>query len=324
MRQIVFTVATSSYLGQAKTLGDSVIQHNPDTEFVIGLVDKLDVSLCPLPLPPYKIIQLEELNIPDLSEFLERYSLWEFCCNVKPFFAEHIAEKLGPEKLVYFDSDIIVLDSISGIFETLDRSSITLTPHSVEHINAVRDMNMIRVGLYNAGFFALKPDGNSLAFLRWWKEKCLNHARKDVSNGMYVDQLWLNLAPIFFEVNQERSNGQNVGMWNLHGQMISIHDGRFLINGTDPLVFFHYSGFKVIDLENDRFEYPIDRDDITPVLKLIAERNSANRSDDFKKVPNHYYSVPFKDGLPKSVRTLSSRILHSAIYRMQMMLRRIE
>ena len=38
--QIVFTLCSINYLAQAKTLGDSVLRHNPGYKFIIGLIDK--------------------------------------------------------------------------------------------------------------------------------------------------------------------------------------------------------------------------------------------------------------------------------------------
>ena len=37
----VFTLCAANYLAHAKTLGESLAQHNPDYHFVIGLVDRL-------------------------------------------------------------------------------------------------------------------------------------------------------------------------------------------------------------------------------------------------------------------------------------------
>ena len=43
----VFTVCSANYLAQAKTLGQSLHQHNPDYHFVIGLVDRISPELDP-------------------------------------------------------------------------------------------------------------------------------------------------------------------------------------------------------------------------------------------------------------------------------------
>ena len=39
--KIIFTICSNNYLAQAKALGDSVLQTNPDYTFFIGLVDEL-------------------------------------------------------------------------------------------------------------------------------------------------------------------------------------------------------------------------------------------------------------------------------------------
>ena len=44
---LAFTICSVNYLAQARTLGDSLRQTNPDWHFVIGLVDDLKTANLP-------------------------------------------------------------------------------------------------------------------------------------------------------------------------------------------------------------------------------------------------------------------------------------
>ena len=64
----VFTLCSANYLAHAKTLGDSLMEHNPDYHFVIGLVDRLPKELEPAYWHPYELISVEELGVPTFEE----------------------------------------------------------------------------------------------------------------------------------------------------------------------------------------------------------------------------------------------------------------
>ena len=42
---IIFTLCSNNYLANAKTLGDSILNHRPNTMFVIGLVDERNCEI---------------------------------------------------------------------------------------------------------------------------------------------------------------------------------------------------------------------------------------------------------------------------------------
>jgi hypothetical protein len=92
------------------------------------------------------------------------------------------------------------------------------------------------------------------------------------AEGFFVDQNWLNLVPLFFKsVKVVRHPGYNVAYWNMHERELSVIDGRFFINETHPLVFFHYSGYnylepKSISRHQDRFHLQ----DLLPYQQLFA------------------------------------------------------
>jgi hypothetical protein len=65
----------------------------------------------------------------------------------------------------------------------------------------------------------------------------------DLLNGYFVDQKFIDLAPIFFEnIFIETAVGYNVAYWNLHSRRISRENGSWMCN-DGPMYFYHFSGY---------------------------------------------------------------------------------
>jgi len=60
---IVFTLCSINYLAQAKTLGDSVLRHNPGSRFIIGLIDKNHTGLDLSFLGNLELLEVEKVGI---------------------------------------------------------------------------------------------------------------------------------------------------------------------------------------------------------------------------------------------------------------------
>ncbi len=81
-----YTIVTSNYLSQAKTVADSFLTYNQDYKFVICLLDKINERFSLDDFYPYEIIEVETLNIPYFIEMYERYNMFELSNALKPFF----------------------------------------------------------------------------------------------------------------------------------------------------------------------------------------------------------------------------------------------
>src|SRR6266480_4751934 len=90
---VVFTLCSANYLAHARTLGDSLKEHNPDYDFVIGLVDRLPKGLHPSFWHPYEVLPVEEIGIPAFWEMVQRFDKIELNTSVKPFYMEHIYQR---------------------------------------------------------------------------------------------------------------------------------------------------------------------------------------------------------------------------------------
>lgn len=304
-----FTIATNKFLTQAITLGKSFLEHNVDSSFTIILLDVLKNNFFKSDLLyPIIIVEAHKLEIDGFNEMISKYNAFEMSCALKPFAAEYIANKNKGKQILYLDSDIFVFNSFKYL-SALEQYSFILTPHclnsSVPDYDSKMDRSILKYGLFNAGFFAFNTKNKeSFAILNWWKRKLMFECTVDLNNCRYVDQLWLNLLPVYFNnVNILKNMGFNVAVWNLKERKITTSSNKYFINNECELVFFHFSGYdinKTSIISNNHNLYSFeDRPDIIPIFrdynnslkknKVFINDNEANyyKSEDTEKIKNN-------------------------------------
>lgn len=251
-----YTVCSLSYVPFALSLGKSILKHNPRSKFFIGIVDRVAGRAVLPEIENISYIEVEEIGIAGFEEMCRRYTTFELVCACKPFFARHLFDTFHErETLLYFDVDILVFDSLAALEATLTKCNVLLTPHITKPLEPgdgtlfPNDENFTGVGIYNAGFFGLRHGDETFRFLDWWSERVRTKASMRLDKGYFVDQSWLSLVPLFFEgVHVETGPQYNAAYWNLHERTIDSADGEFTANGR-PLVFFHFSGFRLQEPE---------------------------------------------------------------------------
>lgn len=299
MQKVAITICSINYLAQAKTLGDSLMKHNPDYTFLIGLVDRLDATQVEKHLlPPYNHIELHTIGIEDLDEMCARYNITELNTAVKPYFLDHVYQTYPDAQLVhYFDPDIIIYQPLTEIETGLKSHSLFLTPHTLtaypDDECTPNERGLLNTGLYNLGFLGTKRSETTQQFLQWWKDRLFDQCFIDLANGMFVDQLWVNFAPIFHEdVYVSRHLGLNMAYWNLHERQITNDNEPYLINEISPLIFFHFSGYspdnpKEISKYQDRYTFQ-EKGDIASIFDYYAQALIANGHKELKKYACYY------------------------------------
>ena len=243
--KLIYTVCTANYLYQALTMGESLKKTNPDYELIIGLVDELPVMDFEI---PYQIIQISEVQEVNLVGFKGEYTVMEVATACKPVFGLYLFEKYTAlEKLIYFDTDLWITDTIESIEKNLDSYDIIITPHITQPIDLQEEWNekqFLNAGLYNTGFVGMKRSENTFKFLNWWKNHLKEYGYYDFCNGMGIDQLCVNFVPIFYDkVLIEYSPAYNLAYWNIHEREVTFENGKYVINRIENLMFFHFSGY---------------------------------------------------------------------------------
>ena len=277
----VFTICSNNYLAQAKTLGDSLLIHNPACHFVICLVDKLSAAIDYSFFVPYEIIPVEDMGINGFEEMVKEYNIIELNTAVKPFTFNFLFKRdESTQAVIYFDPDIIVYDKLAEIDLQLAEHNIIITPHFFTPVydgHKLDETDILNTGLYNLGFIAVKRSAESFDFLNWWMVRLKDQCLINLPFGLYVDQLWINLVPLYFKkVLIFTHLGHNVAYWNLHERTVTSNDGKPVINNNFPLVFFHFSGYIPEDPEQiskyqNRYSFE-QREDIRPLFDDYRNR----------------------------------------------------
>ena len=291
--RIVFTLCSNNYLAQAKTLGDSLVAHNPNYKFVIGLVDKKDAQVDYNFFLPHQVIEAETARIPHFDDLCNRYDIIELNTAVKPFLFKFLFQEYPEAQgVIYLDPDMMVFSSLEKIYAELDQQSLVLTPHILSPIPVdgcePRENVFLTFGTYNLGFiaFANRPEGRR--FLVWWGVLNFSSGYIKTDEGMFVDQLWLNLAPVFFKgVKISLDPGLNVAYWNLHERVVGQNNNAYFINDKSPLGFFHFSSYRLLEPERlspyqNRYTFAT-RPDIAALFELYRNDVIKNRYDYFSK-----------------------------------------
>jgi hypothetical protein len=177
------------------------------------------------------------------------YTGFEFCNALRPFLHEYLFRDTELGRWLYLDSDVLLQSSLDPVFEAMHRCSLLLSPHLSKpapptHIHW-QETNLLSLGIFNSGCLGLTRSPVSESFIRWFKER-LTRFCFDREFNTFVDQLWLNMVPAYFEDwGLLRHPGANVAYWNLHERSLECSDsGQFSVNG-EPLIFFHFSGWEI-------------------------------------------------------------------------------
>ncbi|WP_159085985.1 glycosyltransferase [Flavobacterium faecale] len=249
--KLAFTICSNNYLAQAKILGDSLLKHNPDYKMIIGLCDKKSDDIDYDFFEHIEIVAVEEINIPNFDEIIKKYDIVELNTSIKPsFFKYFIGKYKDLESIVYLDPDIQVFNKLDRLNTYLVANDILLTPHILKPIS-VDDMMpseslFLNYGIYNLGFLALNPHcDNVLRFLNWWEQRTLTIGYDRVCDGLFVDQLWINFVPLFFDKVKILSDlGLNAAPWNLHERPMKLSsNSNFLMEDKTNLYLYHFSSY---------------------------------------------------------------------------------
>jgi len=245
---IAFTLCSINYLAQAKSLSDTMRKTNPDWRFIYGIVDK-NVSNVDLSFLDGETLFVEDVAIAGFDDMVKRYTIVELVTSVKPYYFSYLfASNPEVDKIAYFDPDIKIYQPLTSLEQKLDEFDIILTPHFTDRIpqgdNALpTEIHIFNTGVFNLGFLAVKRSENTTRMLTWWEDKLRYDCIVDLTRGYFVDQLWMNLVPAYFDkVLIDKYPGYNMAHWNLHDRILSKGPDGYLVNGS-PLVFYHFSHY---------------------------------------------------------------------------------
>jgi hypothetical protein len=257
MRDCFFTSIATNYTDKALALADSVFKNYPDSTFVVSVVDYGRLSLIELKLfddtvnsfavRGHQLQFLDPMTLYERSDiFLFKYSIVEACTAVKPAVALGLLDSF--EYVTYLDPDTILYTRLPGDVALGEDWSFQVTPHTIAPTrtpNMVSERLFLYFGTFNLGYFCARRTPQTLVFLRWWKQFCIDYGADAPAAGLFVDQKPVDLLPCFVDrTSVLRHAGCNVAWWNVFAdeRNVTPSGSEVTFDGTTvPLIFFHFS-----------------------------------------------------------------------------------
>ncbi len=299
-KNIAFTLCSNNYLAQANVLKESFLKFNPDFKFYIGLVDEISSEIDYSIFEPAIITPISKIKSLNINELIAKYDIIEFNTCVKPSVFKYIIEENSNAEIIYYiDPDICFYNPIEFVNQILRDKAIVLTPHITSPIisdDFLPSENLfLNYGVYNLGFIGINAKKSSaIKMLNWWEEKTLNLGYNRVLDGLFVDQLWINFVPIYYDdVEVIKSYNFNMAPWNLHERhIVSVNeDNEIILNDNTKLVFYHFSNLSSDRNEISRFYKRFDFIKF-PLLKKLYDQYfieiDKNGYLKLKNIPIHY------------------------------------
>lgn len=250
-----FTFASQGYLAAALALGQSFVAKHEGCSFHIITIGRMP----PMPPIPEGIVMLPggEIPVPGGGRFRFRYTLPALCAAQKPFAFRYLFDSSDIQRLLYLDADMLVMRPMREAWALLQHADGLLVPtlHDLppEGAAAERTRTALLHGAFDTSFVGLRRSTAASRLLEWWGRQVFTGCRDAPSDGLYLDQRFMDLVPGAFPgIGILRDPAYNVDAWMLaaatHRQDI---DGKaddpacLNFHGYDPatpLVFRGHQG----------------------------------------------------------------------------------
>ena len=268
---VICTIIAKNYLAQARTLTESFLAHHPGGRVFVAVVDGLDGAFDPAQ-EQFVTLDARALPIAAFAQMTFRYAVVELCTALKPFLLEYLLARESLPSLFYVDPDICFFGALTPLLNALQTADVVLTPHILTPLpdaQVEQEVSILQVGIYNLGIIGLNACAPTRAMLHWWQARLQTLCLAEVSRGLFMDQRWADLIPVFCErVAIVRDPGCNAAYWNLHERHMSQAGGQWLVNHR-PLVFYHFSGLVIHEPEKLSRSLPADSMQARPELRPL-------------------------------------------------------
>ena len=233
------------------------------------------------------LVTISELNRKDLLEIKATRKFNQYCWTLKPSFIKYIFTLDDSIKRVtYIDSDLFFYQNPNVIFENQPDASVLLSSgeiflpmYSKEFNHTMQNLT----GNFNSGFISFKKDINGLECVNWWDKMCVESCTSNPEDNKFGDQKYLDDMPFLFNnVYEITTPGINIGHWNYLKYKFTVSNDNIVVN-NNKLIFYHFSGFRIISKYDIRQVHEQDRVNI-PFIYPIYRRALEKIIDDIEKI----------------------------------------
>lgn len=257
MRIAYSTIITADFLHYALALRYSLARFKPEVALNVLIADEhFDATELDGVFEGIRLLSLQDLCADGAGKCIfEKYFKSNMDCfrwSMKPVVLNHLLSS-GYDQTFFLDPDLFFFADFSFLEHHLRDRAVLLTPHWRASEPRCDESNFAILqtsGLFNAGFVGVTAAGRSA--MDWWTALCLYRCEKQPDQGLFVDQAYLDMMPIYFEdVAIERHRGCNVANWNqVECPRIVRPDGTVGIRGGWDVVFIHFTQSTIKGIES--------------------------------------------------------------------------
>lgn len=235
MTEHFVTLFDSLYLPQGLALYSSLLETVDDFCLWILCVDiEAYAFLDSLSLSNVKLLSLEQLETPELTNVKSMRSRSEYCWTITPWSIYWVFEADSSiPRVTYLDADTFFFKSPLPLLEELEESgrSFLLTAHAYSPFYD----QTVTSGRYCVQFVPVVRVGGD-QILMWWKERCTEWCYARYENDLFGDQKYFESIPLLFpnDVLDLGSDSRFLAPWNANYYRFS------------DCVLFHFQGFRII------------------------------------------------------------------------------
>ncbi|MCB9225111.1 MAG: putative nucleotide-diphospho-sugar transferase [Crocinitomicaceae bacterium] len=301
-----------SNIAQAELMFDSVTDQVRKVLFLAD--EKRDINVSEF---NFEIIEVRDV-IKDLHQTLiKKYNAFELCCALKPIMGLNLLNEGKADKVCYADTDLYFYSSVNAIFDSM-QGDFLLTPHFVsspKDYEKISELDVNNTGLYNGGFYLFKSNDNTRKILEWWQNKTIEKGYNHSESGMFVDQIWLNYLPIYFdkiEVNKQLN--LNVAYWNLHERNVQVENDKASVNG-EALICYHFSGFRLtrpdlVSIHQEKYSFD-NHKNLVPLFKAYYQKWTNSKHSKYNDYTYSYEDSGLKDKVGKRIKDKARKIFRN-------------
>jgi hypothetical protein len=271
---IFATIVTESHAGYARTLAESLQQSASEAIVLHCLIvdgKQLDARAGAENHLPIRFYHLEDLqNLDDFRPTVEKYeklSQDSLRWALKPLFVKYLLQEHGTGPIAYLDADQFFVGDPRVLFDLEPTTRMMLSPHwrSIRPEAGQVFHDLFTDGIFNGGLFIATVD--AVPILSWWAAACLYRCEKSPGAGLWDDQKYLDILPVYFDgVHWLRYKGVNVAGWNRETLHRACDAEQGVLVEGDPLVCVHFSPSTIRIIDNG--EDPC----LKPLLAKYRER----------------------------------------------------
>jgi hypothetical protein len=213
------------------------------TVWIFCLSVEAEAIVAKFNVPDVRVVALNQLEQHFLTLAAARYdrSTIEYYFTLTPHVIQYVFDHAQEARRVaYLDSDLYFFGPADQVWQACGDAPVAIIPHNF-HKGAE---HLAKYGRYNVGWVSFARSEQGMSCLDFWASSCRDWCRDTPDAGRFADQGYLDSFHRFApDLAVIRHKGCNTGPWNVGRYDFRVVDGRVWVD-KDPLIFFHFTGFK--------------------------------------------------------------------------------